>query len=125
MLKEIARLTPLPNEPRRRWFTDRSLDLFVWYDGDGQISGFQLCYGKPHNEHSVTWHTRHGFSHNRVDDGEDDPRWNRTPILLPDGMFPAASVLDRFERSSQHLEPDLVAFVVRRIQEYSTASGAA
>ena len=116
MLREVKDLKPRPGELRRRWFTDEEFDLFVWYEAGGGVCRFELCYGKPSNEHAVAWQEGAGLTHNRVDDGEASPLSNMTPIVVPDGVFPAARVAQRFQSSSQGLEPELACFVLAKIR---------
>lgn len=116
MLREVKDVKQLPDEPRRRWFSDEFFDLIVWYDQKGESLGFQLCYGKPSDEHAFTWLRDRGFSHDRVDDGEWSPLWNMTPILVPDGIFPAKEIAERFRENSQKVEPEIVGLVLEKLE---------
>lgn len=78
----------VPGDSRRRWMADDYFDLIVWYEPSNAIHGFQLCYGKPVQERALTWLKPRGFSHSKIDSGDEDPGANRTPILLSDGSFP-------------------------------------
>jgi hypothetical protein len=115
MLREVKDLKPRPGEQPRRWFTDEYFDLFVWYEAGGGACRFELCYGKPSDEHALTWQEGSGVSHSRVDDGEGTPLSNMTPIVLPDGFFPAARVAQRFRDASLELEPGLTGLVLGKI----------
>jgi hypothetical protein len=94
-------LTNSPREPvehdrDRRWIADEYFDLIVWYEPDGAIHGFQLCYDKPGRERALTWTRERGFVHTAIDSGESRPTANRTPILVPDGVFPTEDVRREF-----------------------------
>lgn len=101
----------------RRWFSDEYLDLIVWLDGPGSISGFQLCYDKNHSERALTWNRDRGFVHERVDDGESDPAKNSTPILIPDGVCPA-QLVEAFIERSDGVEDGIRSFVTGKVREY-------
>ena len=116
MLREVKDLKSRPGEPRRRWFTDEYFDLFVWYDPPDRVCRFELCYGKPADEHALSWQEGTGLTHSRVADGEQTPLSNRTPIIVPDGVFPMARVAERFRSSSQGLEPELASLVLGKIR---------
>ena len=88
VLKNSPR-TPVEHDHDRRWIADEYFDLIVWYEAAGAIHGFQLCYDKPGRERALTWTRERGFSHTAIDSGESRPTANRTPILVPDGVFPA------------------------------------
>jgi hypothetical protein len=129
-MSEISRrLVEFPNvhqrsdEPRRRWFQSDDEDLIVWFEADGRIVGFQLCYERARGERAFTWGDTAGYSHLRVDDGEaiGKPR-KSSPILLPDGAFDAHAVLELFTAISAELPPDVAAFVRRKIQDYPAAA---
>ena len=108
----------VPGDYERRWLSDDYFDLIVWYWPDGTIAGFQLCYDKPRWERVLTWRSTTGFSHMQVDNGEHTAWLNQTPILLPDGSFPADRVWAEFLRRAAELPVDLRELVFERIQEY-------
>src|SRR5512137_883623 len=93
MLKEVRDVRQVPGDARRRAFFAEDLDLTVWFERDDSILGFELCYDKGTNERAVRWNRHEGFLHQKVDDGENRPgRYKSTPILLPDGLFPAKKI---------------------------------
>ena len=53
-----------------------------------------------------------------VDSGEDDPKVNRTPVLVPDGSFPADKVLAEFARRGRSLPDELQKLVREKIGEF-------
>lgn len=118
MLKEVSTVRQIPGEGQRRWFTDSSLDLILWYDHKNEISGFQLCYDKKVRERALTWRKGKGFSHEKVDDGEVPGRPKMTPVLTPDGHFDAAAVASRFHRESAEIDRDIARFVLSTIAAY-------
>ena len=110
-LKDVDR----QGEKKRRWFEDSYFDLCVWYDPDGSIYGFQLCYDRNYNEHSFTWDREKGSHHNRIDSGDEFPGPKRTPILIPDGILPYEHLVKAFRDSSQGLDGDIVAIVLEKL----------
>ena len=102
----------------RRWIVDDYFDLIVWYNANGAIHGFQLCYGKPSWERALTWISTRGFSHMQVDDGEHNAYANQTPILVADGYFPAETVVSEFRRRGAELPTELRDIVLGKIAEY-------
>lgn len=119
MLREIEPVRQIAGEPFRRWFRDETIDLIVWYAGDRKVNGFQLCYRDGHLERALTWRRESGFTHDKVDDGEDAGH-KMTPILVKDGMFPKKEVLLMFRDASRNIEQDLADFVVRKLETYPT-----
>jgi hypothetical protein len=107
MLGEIAGLSQPAGPGRRRWFADEELDLIVYYSDAGTVEGFELCYGKTGAEGSFTWKKTGGLTHAAVDQGEDLPTKNRTPIHVPGPAPRAAAVLGDFEARSSELDPAL------------------
>ena len=82
MLKEYKRVRQIKGEAQRRWFSDDFFDLIVWFDESKNIVGFQLCYDILKISRALTWHQDGGYSHNRVDDGENDWEYNFALLML-------------------------------------------
>ena len=119
MLKEVREVRQVPGDARRRVFFSGDLDLTVWFDHDDAILGFELCYDKGKNERAVRWNRMHGFQHQKVDDGENRPgRYKGTPILVPDGLFPAKKISRLFEESSRDMDRPISEFVYHKLLEY-------
>jgi hypothetical protein len=116
VLAELANIRQVPGERRRRWFCDEGFDLIVWYDDDGTVHGFQLCYDKEARERAVTWTRDEGLRHHGVDDGEHEPgRPKMTPVLLTNGPIEGERVAREFREGSGALDADLAAFVIRQL----------
>src|SRR6266568_3059053 len=94
MLKEYA-TQDSPKSKNRRWFSDENLDLIVWFDPRGRITGFQLCYDKLVHECALTWTEKDGYHLNIIDTGEEMPDRNDTPVLAEEHIFPKERVLER------------------------------
>jgi hypothetical protein len=117
MLTEVKKVKQIADEPRRRWFTSTSLDLFLWYDKDDNIIQFQICYDKGPNEQALTWHYKHGFSHHAVDDGENRSfSMKSTPILVGNSDYDAKLIAARFAELAGDIEYKTVQFVLSHIQ---------
>jgi hypothetical protein len=102
----------------RRWLNDDFFDLIIWYRPDDTIYGFQLCYDNPYWERALTWMSDRGFSHMQVDSGEQVYPPNQTPILVPDGSFPADKVLHEFTRRGSALPVQVRQLVTEKITEF-------
>ena len=105
----------MPGEPRRRWFNDEAMDLYVWLDDDGYI-GFQLTYGKPRAEKALTWKLGDQFTHTGVDDGSRPGRHPGSPILVADGVIDVDSVLHEFRERAKDIDVGIAQFVISIIE---------
>ena len=124
MLVEYQDVRQIRGEGHRRWFADEYFDLIVWYDGPrrgrSHISGFQLCYDRSAYERALTWRRDHGFSHEKVDTGENRPGGMKsTPILVTDGIFDREGVAARFREASRGIDPDVADLVLDKLAEYA------
>lgn len=120
-MKEIhpKYINQVPGEPRRRWFEDNYFDLLVWENESGQIVEFQLFYDKFYNQRSLIWKDQSGYSHNKVDDGENKPgKYKASPILVNDGVFDFAKIAEKFRSRSQDIDTKVSSFVFNKIKEY-------
>jgi hypothetical protein len=118
MLREVPDVQQIPGEPHRRWFFSHEQDLWVWSGQDGKPVAFQLAYGKYHNERAIRWKAGRGFTHERVDDGENVGVVKEAPILVSDGAFEGERVLKQFLELAAELPRDLVDFVAARLREH-------
>jgi hypothetical protein len=109
---------PVRGDYDRRWLSDDFFDLIIWYRADDTIYGFQLCYDKPYWERALTWMSDRGFFHRQVDSGEHVYPPNQTPILVPDGSFPADTVVHEFARRSSGLPVEVQQLVTDKISEF-------
>lgn len=116
MLREIQDVRQNPGEPRRRWFSDNDLDLYVWLGEDGGIVQFQLCYDKGRDEQALTWRPDTGLTRHAVDDGEGGIyRMKSTPVLTGAELPETVNVRRTFIDAGQKLEHDLYQFILDRL----------
>ncbi len=118
MLKELSQVRQIPEEPQRRWFADDYFDLIVWFGKAGQILGFQLCYDLEGEERALTWRQRRGYSHQAVDSGDLQRPFKASPILVADGAFDQAAILQRFQERSGAMDTRIARFVADKIRDY-------
>lgn len=118
MLKEIV--NKKINSDRnsfRRWFENDTLELIVWYSDEKllDISGFELCYGKKHNEHAIRFSKEGFISHTNIDSGSENPLKNMTPIHVPDGEIDKNFLVKVFSDNAEGLEPEIHNFVLSKL----------
>ncbi|MBT8047084.1 MAG: hypothetical protein HKN57_12880 [Xanthomonadales bacterium] len=119
VLKEIVNTGQVSGRGFRRWFSDPKVDLFVWEDADANIAGFQLCYGKGSDEHAFTWQKSKGYTHHKIDDGEDVVIGHKSsPILVPDGQFDPSALSQYFISKSKKLDSNITRFICEKLTEY-------
>ncbi len=118
-LKEHIGVRQIPGESKRRWFSSDDFDLIVWFADDRSFNGFELCYDKRDNEHSIAWSEAAGFRHMAVDEGEGRPgKHKAAPVLIPDGHFDAKRVYRAFSEVSHSLPGGIAAYVLKALEQY-------
>ncbi len=117
MLQKIRGVRQDDKSKERSWFQDEFFDLFVWTGRSGEVIAFQLCYDRRDNERVLAWSEAGGFLHRRVDDGEQTPVKNMTPIMVADGRFAADGIAAEFDGRAAGLEPRIHEFIRRKIRE--------
>src|SRR4051794_24039581 len=110
-MREILNVRQHAGESRRRWFCDDYFELIVWFDMADEIVMFELSYDMSENWRAIRWKIGSGCTHHTVDDGEDRPHRNATPLLRPAGESPPAEVFDGFAERSGLLEEAIGTFV--------------
>ena len=116
-VREIRTRKTMDGDRRRRWFSDSLMDLYFWEDEAGEIVKFQLCY-KVGGEHAFTWDVIEGFSHHRVDDGEQLSVMKQTAILVSNGTVNGPVLSALLHGSRNGIEPRLYECVLTKIFEY-------
>ncbi|HAH32781.1 MAG TPA: hypothetical protein DCL44_10755 [Elusimicrobia bacterium] len=122
MLRETPNIRQIPGEPPRRWFADEFFDLIVWFDTDGAVNGFQLCYDREFHPRALTWTKSAGYTHNAIDDGDTATGSHKSsPVLVPDGAFNAKNIYSQFEKASALLPEDICKITLEKIKEFPDA----
>jgi len=119
MLQEMTKVSQVPGEPRRRWFSSRDFDLIVWLDDSNKVGGFQLCYDRQDDEKVLTWKAPDRYSHMAVDDGEGRAgRHKASPILVPGKAFQPGTLAEDFKKEAAGLPHAIVELVLEKIAAY-------
>jgi len=118
MFSETLNVRQIKGEPRRRWFSDKDLELIVWLGEKDRILGFQLCYEVETEPKALTWYEDKGFLHSGIHDGEGSGWGKMTPILIRDGIFDKETIQKRFALSSPGLPKEIADFVAGKLAEY-------
>ena len=121
MLREIRGVRQDKPGLTRRWYQDEFFDLYTWHTAAGKLAGFQLCYDLPRKERALTWHQKHGFSHNRVDSGDFGGRTSGTPLLVADVPFPHRLVRSRFIKHAATIDAATREAIIDKMREYGRA----
>lgn len=122
MLKEYSGVSQHAGEAFRRFFWDDYLQLYVWFDPDQRIVGFELSYDTLEDFRAFRWSPERGVQHYRVDDGECRPMRKGVPILQVDDSSVDRRIDAEFAVRSGAVEPEISGFVSARLSEYLTAS---
>ncbi len=118
MLREITTVKRKVGNLTRRWFSDESIDLFVFFDKADEMIQIQLSYDKLNNEHILCWKKDVGFSHDRVDDGQDVSGKARAPIMVENGAFDIDNILLQFKDASDGANIELFNTVYDKLIEF-------
>jgi hypothetical protein len=118
MLTELKGISQKNEKYHRRWFEDDYFELIVWQDTAGGIYGFQLCYERFGDERTLTWKTDTGFDHERIDDSRSMGSMPATAILVPDGVFPAGMIIEKFTAHAREIDPGIASFVIGKMGVY-------
>ena len=108
MLRELTAARRKPDEPRRCWFQGQDVELIVWYDTDGEVEGFTLCYDRAGQEKALHWDPRQGPRHYLVDNGESGGlQAKASPMLRDAGPADIERIVQRFIAEAGDLDPAL------------------
>jgi hypothetical protein len=117
MLQKIRGVRQDEPDRERHWFQDDFFDLFAWTDAAGKVVAFQLCYDRLKRERVLAWSEPTGFSHRRIDDGEELPAQKMAPIMVADGQFAADGIAAEFASRSAAIDTRWRQFIRTKIDE--------
>ncbi len=64
----------------------------------------------------LTWKKVSGYTHRRIDDGENRPgHIKSTPILVTDGIFDSVTIANIFNKESKNIDQDIATFVYKKL----------
>lgn len=116
--REIIVTNIKKNEPRKRWFTNKVSDLFIWLNDDNEILSYQLTYNKPAKEKAMIWRKNSKVIHQKVDDGANTLGHPMTPIIIDDTSFDPESVSDLIGNDTGELETWIADFIIDTIKPH-------
>ena len=103
----------------RRLFCGEKYNLYVWYTQDRQrIVGFQLVYAVALEQKAFTWTETEGYLHATVD-GWDSSRFNKTPLLVSDGIADTARLVRELRAEGAHIPFEIMDLVIGKIESYA------
>lgn len=116
MLKLLSSQTE-GNRDIRDWYYSDQMDFIVWHNREKGITNYQICYGKPLDEHVLSWRGQTGFSHSKISDGEEVAgNYKAAPIERPDGEVDYQLILNAFESESEHIPNHFKAFALASLK---------
>jgi hypothetical protein len=115
MLKELHDVRQIRGDYQRRIFSDLNCDLIIWLESDETIHGFCFSYELQSQARALTWTARKGFFHDRIDQGEESPLANRSPMLIRQVAPPPGVIAQRFQEVSGELPHAIRDFVRLKI----------
>jgi hypothetical protein len=118
MLKEFSRVSQHAGESFRRLFWDDYLQLYVWFDPEQRIVGFELSYDLANDWRAFRWKPEHGVEHFRVDDGENRANKKGVPLLHADDTCVDHRIEAEFAERGGGVEPEITGFVSANLSEY-------
>ncbi len=102
----------------RRLFCGEKYNLYVWYTQDKEnILGFQLVYSVGLEQKALSWTEAEGYLHATVD-GWDDSRFNKTPLLVSDGIADTAKLVRELRVEGAKVPFEIMDLVIRKIEAY-------
>ncbi len=113
-LREVTCGLQQDGKLHKRWFNCQSADLFAWHH-EKKLVRFEFCYNKHRDEHSLRWEHGVGFSHARIDDGEDYASKKSSPILVADDHINSDYIYKQFKKLSNKIDIDIRLFIMRKL----------
>lgn len=118
MLREIGYIKQTPGQLFRRWFNDELLDLFVWQEEGGRITGFQLCFDKDTDERALSYSEAEGYSLHNVHTEESSLDMG-SPVLRRGAELPFPHLLALLTERGAGIDPRVFRYVREKLEAYA------
>ena len=118
MLREIGYIKQSPGQLFRRWFNDELLDLFVWQEEGGRITGFQLCFDKDKGERALSYSEAEGYSLHNVHTEESSLDMG-SPVLRRGAELPFPHLLALLNERGTGIDPRVLRYVREKLEAYA------
>ena len=118
MLREIKSVSQKRGEPKKRWFSSISMDLFIWFDTDDTIVSYQFTYNKNFKERALIWSQEKGLSHLGVDDGSRSGKHSGSPLLVQDGVANPNKIISLIQSNAGELDHSIKNFLISGIEKH-------
>ena len=120
MLREIGYIKQSPGQLFRRWFNDELLDLFVWQEEGGRITGFQLCFDKDTDERALTYSEADGYSLHNVHTEESSLDMGSPVLRRGVEELPFPHLLALLAERGAAIDPRVLRYVTEKLEAYLT-----
>ncbi|HLL71265.1 MAG TPA: hypothetical protein VK363_07520 [Pyrinomonadaceae bacterium] len=118
MLREIGYIKQSPGQLFRRWFNDELLDLFVWQEEGGRITGFQLCFDKDTDERALSYSEAAGYSLHNVYTEESSLDMG-SPVLGRGSELPFPHLLALLNERGAGIDSRVLRYVREKLEAYA------
>lgn len=118
MLREIGYIKQSPGQLFRRWFNDELLDLFVWQEEGGRITGFQLCFDKDKDERALSYSEAEGYALDDVHTEESSLDMG-SPVLRRGAELPFPHLLALLTERGAGIDPRVFRYVKEKLEAYA------
>jgi len=117
MLRQIDQNFINSSKTQKLWFTDESLDLFLWLSCDQEVIHFQFAYDKPNDEKLLHWSKDTGLVHRTIDDGSKAGNYPSSPILIDNAPLDKQKLTALLESQTQAIPSEYYTFIKKIIMD--------
>ena len=117
VLRQISSSYLRSDQNEKLWFTEESIDLFVWLSEGKEITKFQITYDKPNSEKSYTWSKGQQTTHMEVDEGSQPGKHPSSPILVNEIPCDEERLLNVVKQHKNALPTNIYKFIKEKITE--------
>lgn len=121
-IKENLEVRQRDNEGWRRWFVNDFFDIILWYSKkDGELIGFQVCYGRGTADERAYTYEFSSQSHHFVAEGQKPNSLGKlgTAILTGHAGRIPQHVLDKLVDEAGDLPSNMLRLILEKAGEFN------
>jgi len=102
----------------RRLFSDEEMDLYLWYDQQMKLIGFELIHNLKRHSLSFKWRVGQSSTYSRINSGDTKPGREGFDFFVTENDFPYTKWVQMFSKRSHNVDSEITELILLKMSEH-------